>query len=295
MVSARGVLAQSLVLGLVASLLLALGLMMMKVRTSALPIARGRGTLGAVIAWIRDPIWIGGLAVQAAGYALYMVALTRAPVSMMAVAMQGGIALFVVLAVVFLGERARIWEWIGIAAFLVAALMLAGSLEAGALQSPVKVGALAIFSAAAVATTLALLVPQGLRQSGAATAIASGIALGFASLYSKPLADRLTGAPDLTAFVAIVLASPYTYLAIVTNVAGLVMLQNSFAMGRGIIAMPLSSAISNVIPIAGGIVAFGERLPDDPFAAAMRAGAFVLTIVASAALAAADLGAAASR
>ena len=74
------------------------------------------------------------------------------------------------------------------------------------------------------------------------------------------------------------------------------MLQNSFAMGRGIIAMPLSSAISNVIPIAGGFVrAFGERLPDDPFAAAMRAGAFVLTIAASAALAAADLGAVASR
>ncbi|MGA7760661.1 MAG: hypothetical protein WCA59_02865, partial [Candidatus Binataceae bacterium] len=62
-----------------------------------------------------------------------------------------------------------------------------------------------------------------------------------------------------------------------------------------IIAMPLSSAISNVIPIAGGIVAFGERLPDDSFAAAMRAGAFVLTIVASAALAAGDLGAGASR
>ena len=80
-----------------------------------------------------------------------------------------------------------------------------------------------------------------------------------------------------------------------TNVAGLVMLQNSFAMGRGIIAMPLSSAISNVIPIAGGIVVFGERLPDDPFAAAMRAGAFVLTIAASAALAAGDLGAVAPR
>ncbi len=73
------------------------------------------------------------------------------------------------------------------------------------------------------------------------------------------------------------------------------MLQNSFAMGRGIIAMPLSSAISNVIPIAGGIAVFGEWLPSDPFAAAMRAGAFVLTIAASAALAAGDLGASASR
>ena len=116
MANARGALAQSLALGLIASLLLAFGLMMMKVRADALPMARGRGTLGAVMAWIRDPIWIGGLAVQTAGYALYMVALVGAPVSMMAVAMQGGIALFVVLAVVFLGERARIWEWLGIGA-----------------------------------------------------------------------------------------------------------------------------------------------------------------------------------
>ena len=288
-------LAQSLALGFAASLLLAVGLMMMKVRASDLPIARGRGTLGAVIAWLRDPVWIGGLVVQTAGYALYMVALADAPVSMMAVAMQGGIALFVVLAVVFLGERARLWEWIGIGVFLVAALMLAGSLEAGAVQGPVDLGALAITSVAAVAITLALLLARGLRRSGAAIAIASGIALGFAGLYTKPLADRLAGAPDLAALTAGLLASPYTYLMIVTNVAGLVMLQNSFAMGRGIIAMPLSSAISNVIPIAGGIAVFGEWLPSDPLAAAMRAGAFVLTIAASAALAAGDLGASASR
>ena len=292
MASARGALAQSLALGLVADLLLACGLMMMKIRADALPMARGRGTFSAVMAWIRDPVWIGGLAVQAAGYALYMVALAGAPVSMMAVAMQGGIALFVVLAVVLLGERARIWEWLGIGAFLVAVLMLADSLDAGAPQGPLDARALAIASVAAVAITLMLLMlARDLRQNGAATAIASGIALGFAGLYTKPLADRLAAAPDLAALAAVLLASPYTYLTIVTNVAGLVMLQNSFAMGRGIIAMPLSSAISNVIPIAGGIAVFGERLPGEPFAAAMRAGAFVLTIVASAALAAGDLGA----
>jgi drug/metabolite transporter (DMT)-like permease len=295
MASARGALAQNLALGLVASLLLAIGLMMMKVRASALPMARGRGTLGAVMAWIRDPVWSGGLVVQAAGYALYMVALVGTPVSMMAVAMQGGIALFVVLAVVFLGERARLWEWLGIAVIVVAAMMLAGSLDAGALQSPLDTRALAIASVAALTLTLALVLARRLRQNGAAIAIASGIALGFASLYTKPLTDRLAAAPDLAALAAVLLASPYTYLTIATNVAGLVMLQNSFAMGRGIIAMPLSSAISNVIPIAGGIVVFGERLPGDRFAAAMRAGAFVLTIVASAAVAAGDLGAGASR
>lgn len=291
MASLRDALGQSLALGFASSLLLAFGLLMMKVRANALPIARGRGTLGAVMAWIRDPVWIGGLAVQAAGYALYMVALAGAPVSMMAVAMQGGIALFVALAVVVLGERARIREWLGIGAFVVAALMLAGSLDAGAIQRPVDSGALAIVSVAAVAITLALLVAPALRQSGAAAAIAAGIALGFASLYTKPLADRLAAAPNLAALAAMLLASPYTYLTIVANVAGLVMLQNSFALGRGIIAMPLSSAISNMIPIAGGIAVFGERLPDNPLAAAMRTGAFMLTIAASAALAAGDRGA----
>src|SRR6185437_14277510 len=154
MVDARDALGRSLALGLIASLLLAFGLMMMKLRADVLPMARGRGTFSAVIAWIRDPAWIGGLAVQAAGYALYMVALAGAPVSMMAVAMQGGIALFVLLAVVLLGERARIWEWLGIGAFMVAALMLAGSLEAGAAESSSDIGALAIASVAAVTITI---------------------------------------------------------------------------------------------------------------------------------------------
>jgi uncharacterized membrane protein len=180
MANARGVLAQSLALGLVADLLMAFGLMMMKVRAGVLPMARGRGTLGAVVAWVRDPIWIGGLAVQAAGYALYMVALASAPVSMMAVAMQGGIALFVVLAVIFLGERARLWEWLGIGAFLVAAVMLAGSLDAGALQGPLDIRALAIASAAAVATMLMLLIPPALRQSRVSGCQRSPQALEFA-------------------------------------------------------------------------------------------------------------------
>src|SRR5438552_7055465 len=171
----RGALAQSLALGLVASLLLASGLMMMKVRASALPIARGRGMLDAVMAWIRDPVWIGGLAVQAAGYALYMVALVGTPVSMMAVAMQGGVALFVVLAVVFLDERARLWEWLGIGAVVLAAMMLAGSLEAGAAEKPLQTGALAIISVAAVAITLVLLLARRVRQNGSSTAIPSGI------------------------------------------------------------------------------------------------------------------------
>src|SRR5271167_2759848 len=65
----------------------------------------------------------------------------------------------------------------------------------------------------------------------------------------------------------------------------MVALQNSFSSARGIIAMPLSSALSNIVPIAGGMVAFGEGLPSESTAATMRVVAFVLTVLGSALLA----------
>lgn len=287
-------LALCLGLGFVASVLLALGLTMMKSRAEALPVASRGNAAGAVLAWLRDPVWIGGLAVETAGYALYVVALAGAPVSLMAVTMQGGIALFVVFAALFLGERARFWEWLGIGAFLVAALMLADSLDAGTVEGAANAGALAGTSMIAAAIAMAPLGARRLRQSGAGFAIASGIAFGMGSLYTKALADGLVRMPGLSTLADTLLLHPYVYLIVAANVAGLVMLQNSFALGRGIITMPLSSAFSNVVPIIGGIAAFGERLPADPLGAGMRVGAFALTIIAGVALAASDLGAEAS-
>lgn len=286
----RAALSWSLMLGVVASVLLAAGLLIIKTRAKALPMARGRTALHAVIAWIQDPIWLGGLVVETAGYVTYIIALEDAPVSMMVVAMQGGIVLFIIFAVVFLGERARMWEWVGIAAFATAAAMLAGSLGTGAARSVLDGRALAEASFIAAAVALALLAASSLKESGAAVAIVSGIGFGLGSLYTKALADVLAREPHTATLIASVLTCPYAYLAAAANVCGLVMLQNSFAMERGIIAMPLSSAFSNMVPIIGGMVAFGEHLPDGTTSAVMRAGAFVLTIAAGAALAAGNLG-----
>jgi hypothetical protein len=83
-------------------------------------------------------------------------------------------------------------------------------------------------------------------------------------------------------------AHQWLYLVSATNIAGLILLQNSFHAARGIITMPLSSAISNVVPILGGMAAFAESLPAEPFAAFLRIAAFVLTIGSSALLAVGD-------
>jgi multidrug transporter EmrE-like cation transporter len=272
-----------LLLAVLASSLMAFGLLMMKSRADSLPQARGTAIVSSIVAWIREPIWIGGVGVQTLGWVMYVIAVSHSPLSMVAVMMQGGIALFVVSSVVWFGERARPSEWAGIVAIVAGMILLSLSLAAGASQGATDDHAIVAISVVLLGLAAAPFAQSRLAQSGIAQAIGSGIAFGLAGLYTKAMTDSLAaGSGDL---IMRIVANPWVYVMMATNLAGMVMLQNSFQQARGIITMPLSSALSNLVPIAGGMLAFGERLPQDPIAAAMRVSAFFLTIVASTMLA----------
>ncbi len=269
-------------LAIAAGALHAVGLLMMKIRAGALPLAWGAGMFRAVVAWVRDPGWIGGLGLQFAGYLLYFIALAGAPVSLVAVAMQGGVGLFFLFAIVFLGERASGAEWAGIASVALAIAMLACSVRGGEAEqigSPRELVAISF-----VLVSAAALLGVRLGQRGYGAAIVAGVAFGLAALYSKALTQLFLGERNLTV-AARLACDPYLYLVGAANAVGLISLQNGFRRARGIIVMPLSSALSSLVPIVGGILAFGERLPADPVAAALRVGAFALTLAASALLA----------
>jgi len=273
-----------LIVGLVGSALLALGLLMMKSRAHRLPIAAGAGTLRAIGAWLRDPVWSGGLVVQTAGYALFVVALAEAPISMVSVMMQGGIALFVLFAVVFLRERARPREWAGIVITILAMVLLGFSLSGGETQRLAGSRAMVLSSIALIVIGYIPLKMRRFRGNGVGAAIFAGVIFGLASIYTKAMADDYTTRIAMESALRII-TNPYVYGTIITNIVGMVALQNSFAVARGIIAMPLSSALSNIVPIASGPIVFGERLPADPALAYIRIAAFVLTVLGSALLA----------
>ncbi|HUY38636.1 MAG TPA: hypothetical protein VMV13_07385 [Candidatus Binataceae bacterium] len=273
-----------LLLAAVASMFMGGGLVMMKSRSAHLPVASGTKILNALGAWLADPMWLGGLGVQTLGFAIYVVALSQAQVSMVAVMMQGGTAMFVIIAVVLLKERADLREWIGISATVLGMAMLAASLSSSDTEGALDGRALMVLSVALIALALAPMATARLRETGAAAAILSGVAFGLASLYTKGMTTDFLARPE-TALVIRIAGNPYVYLLVIANIAGTILLQNSFHTARGIIAVPLSSALSNVVPILGGIIAFGEHLPSAPASAAMRVGAFALTIAASAVLA----------
>jgi hypothetical protein len=276
-----------LLLAVLASALMAAGLVLMKSRAAALPKAAGRGAARALLAWIQDPIWLGGVGLQTVGYAAYILAVSGAPVSMVAVMMEGGIAMFVIFAVAFLNERASPREWLGIATIVTAMTLLGLSLPAGEASGPTGTVGLAEVTIAIIMLSLLPMTAARWRESGMAAAIISGFAFGLASLYAKAMTDYFIAEPAAELAFRI-LTDPYVYLAIAANITGMILLQNSFHSARGIVALPISSALSNLVPIAGGMIAFGEGLPADHVAAGLRVGAFALTVIASLMLAGAE-------
>lgn len=271
-------------MALLASVLFALGLLAMKSRAHRLPRADGMRNLRAIVDWLRDPIWTAGLLIQVLGYALFIFSLAKAPISLVSVAMQGGIALFVLCAVVFLNERARMSEWAGIAITILGMLLLAASLSGKEAQAATDNRAMIKLSLLLCAAGYLFSRMRRFHENGVGGAVFSGIIFGLASLYTKGMTDNYLARETVQPLIRI-LTNPYVYGVIVGNIIGIVILQNSFSLARGIIAMPLSSALSNIVPIGGGIVVFAEHLPLDAALATMRIAAFVLTVIGSALLA----------
>ena len=272
-----------LALAVLASTLMALGLLMMRSRAAALPVARGARIVPAVLTWFRDPMWAGGVGVQCLGWIMFVAAVSQAPVSMVAVMMQGGIALFVVFSVIVMGERARPAEWAGIVAIVVGMILLALSLSGGASQGAMSARVIVGLTAALAIVAAAAFANPRFARGGIAQAIGSGLAFGLASVFTKAMTDAFEASGAGLAMRLI--TDPWIGPMLASNITGMVMLQNSFHQARGIITMPLSSALSNLVPILGGMIAFGERLPSDPVAAAMRVTAFALAVGASLTLA----------
>lgn len=284
---------QALLLAGAAALTFDAGMLLLKARGDRLPPLGWRMGSAAARAYAADPLWLLGLFLQPAGYALYLWALSRGPVAVVQPVMSAGIVLFVAFAVGVLGERLRAGEWGAVAAVGLGLFLLGWSL--GPEGEPVSTGAAgwavagysgAVFAVAAGASAGRW---RG-RLPGVALGIWSGVLLGLASLYAKNLASALTRLGDGPGLAALV-GDPYPYLTAAGNIAGFYVLLHALRRARAAVVFTVSSTLSNIVPILGAMVALGERLPHGAVPAGLRIVALALTILGAACLARFDPGA----
>lgn len=263
-------------LAILASTSLTIGLYFLKRQAERLPSLQGGWRLSAWWVFVRDPWWLFGMVLQIAGYGLYLLALRGAPLSVVHTALNGGIAFFVLLAVLGLGERVGPLEWFGVSTVVAGLVALSASLSSETAGSAVAHGVVPFSLVLTGASALALVLDTRPRRA-IGLSVASGLILGLGSVYAKELANAES--------FAAALGSIDLGLTLAANMIGFALMQAALQSGRGVVVMPIFSAVSNLVPIIGGLVVYGERLPDHWPSAVFRPLAFVLAIGGAALLA----------
>jgi putative esterase len=255
-----------LVLALVSAGALNWGYYLQHGAAAALPPLTLRHPLRSLVALFGNRRWQVGFWTGIGGWVFYVVALTLAPLSLVQACSAGGLALLAALA----GVRSRKERLAVMAA--IAGLGLLGLSLAGGTAVPGHVtlrGAAVWMLASAAAAALAAGPGADLFARGAGLGIAAGVMYAAGDIGTKAAVAK--GFHPL--FVPALLAC---------HGLAFVALQLGFQRGSALTTAGVATLWTNALPIAAGMLLFGEPLPGGALGVA-RIAAFV-TLVAGAAL-----------
>jgi drug/metabolite transporter (DMT)-like permease len=223
-----------------------------------------------------------GMIIATASWGLHVAALALAPMSVVQVALAGGVVLIAVMADRLFGFRVGRRQWVGL--WLTAAgLVLLG------LTLPAMHGAHAHFSPAVmIAFEAGLfgiggLLIMGPRMGGQAEH--HGVMLGAASGVLFGVSD--TSIKALTGIVGAhgalgVLLSPWLAVALLASIVAFYASARGLQDGEAVPVIAVTGVAANIAGIAGGIVVFGDPVAASPVGIVCEALAFILVIVAAA-------------
>jgi hypothetical protein len=229
---------------------------------SKLPRLTLRRPVWSLNALFRNRRWLVGMATGLFGWALYVIALRLAPLSIVQAAAAGGIA---VLAIGV--GRLSGYERVGVGAALVGLALLGLSLGSHPATGRGTVGGVALWigcSLVAVAAAIRLL------PGGAGFGTAAGILYASGDVATK----AAVGGGSRLWFVPVLLAC---------HGLAFVCLQAAFQRGGRLGTAGLAVLWTNALPILAGSVVFAEALPGS-WRGAARIAAFVLVLVGAVAL-----------
>ncbi len=233
------------------------------------PVASMRGVL-------TSRLWLAGAAVGTAGWAMHILALTKAPLSLVQAFLAGGLALVVPLAAKKLGHRVARSE-VGAIALMTLALVgltlgLDGSSDHHRFATGPMLGYLAVSALLAAAVAAAI----GGGRRAHALGLAGGILYGAADVSIKGLTGILRDDGVLG-----VLTSGWLLAAAVLCLTAFFSFARGLQTGRALPVIALMTAGTNVVSIIGGFAVFGDSLGRTLALSVLHLVCFVLVGVAA--------------
>jgi drug/metabolite transporter (DMT)-like permease len=221
-----------------------------------------------------------GMLVALVAWAFHVAALALAPLSIVQAIIAGGLVFLTVLAERCFGFTVGTRQWAGVGLTALGLVLLAVTLpqHAGAHAGYSTAGMIAFESALlALGTFLVLSKKLGSHEHhGVMLGTAAGILFGVSDVAIK----ALTGSVGDAGVAG--LLSPWLLTCVLASVIAFYASARGLQKGEAVPVITLTSAAANVSAISGGILVFGDPMPNDPVGIVLQSFAFVLVIVAAA-------------
>ena len=264
--------AVALVLALASTTLTNIAYLLEHDAAAALPTLSLRRPLHSVQALLTDRSWLLGFALEGAGFALYVVALALAPLSLVQSVAAGGIGILAFVSARMshrqLGRTELAGVWISMLGLLALAVSLLGGSGEGTGGTTGEI--LLWLGATAAAAGVALLLGRRFGWSGVAYGIAGGLLFSIGDISVK----IATQGGVRTAFAVGV---------VIGYSLGTFFLQLGYQKTRALTVAGIATLLTNALPIAAGSVVLGEPVPSGAWGAlrilafaAVTAGAILL-------------------
>jgi hypothetical protein len=267
-----------LVLALATALMSIVGFLLKHRGAVESPPVEARRPVASSLALFRSRAYTIGIIVATGSWVLHVAALALAPISLVQTVIAGGLALLTVVADRAFGISVTRREWLGVGLTAAGLAVLAATMHGVAENRHSDYHPATLATYVGVAGGLGLAAAFGARRTpfgGPALAVSAGLLWGASDVSIKALSGHLDQGP-------LGWIHPLALVILVASLIGLAVSARSLQVGEAVPVIALTSATANLCTIAAGPIVFGEPLPHDPLALAVRVAAFGLVVVASA-------------
>jgi drug/metabolite transporter (DMT)-like permease len=239
-----------------------------------------RHPVASAVGLFRSKWFTIGMLVALCAWCLHVGALAMAPLSLVQAVISGGLVFLTVLAERFFGCTVGTRQWAGVGLTALGLVLLAATLpHGGGAHAGYSLAAMIAFESAllALGTFLVLSPKLGSHEHhGVMLGTAAGILFGVSDVAIKALTGSV-GSAGVTG-----LLSPWLLTCVMASVIAFYASARGLQKGEAVPVITLTSAAANVSAISGGILVFGDPMPNDPLGIVLQSFAFVLVIVAAA-------------
>jgi drug/metabolite transporter (DMT)-like permease len=248
----------------------------------AAPDVDWRHPLRSGVALWRSKWFAVGMGVAIFAWLLHVAALAFAPLSLVQAVLAGGLVFLTVLAERVFGFKVGLRQWVGVALMAVGLALLVVVLpHAGSAHSHYSSTGMIAFEAGLLFIGMLLVLSPKLgtphHHHGLLLGLAAGLLFGVSDVAIKALTGLLGSGGVMS-----VLASPWLFTCIAASVIAFFASARGLQTGEAVPVITMTSAGANVSCIAGGIIVFGDPMPNDALGIAVQSIAFLLVIVAAA-------------